>query len=709
MSLLPRRGLSRGQSIPAMLVFVGILALTAVSIQTTVPIESVPAAATIAAAATPFCVTLSGRKVCDNSKPMDDVLGWDLLILENLRTNTKGEDAGAQVLKIKVCDKPEESNLEEAKYTPSKSRAGEIHKGDRCNSDGTPKKPWKSFKVTCSAQVENISQFTKIDAETTCRDVADGAAKIDGAGTVSLDQLSSQDKARVKGLVEQVRAGTVSDQDVQTVLAQNPDLRDPFETLTQAEIDKTSEAVKAKESDLLNQKKTLETLDAMASNGTCGANEYCSASGLQAQKDKIAEAEIALNKANVERENLKRGATALDQNDFIDAAKECANMSPEDCQAVRIRRQSAPCNENPSGCGADIGNMAGRGGQTFGGGSGGNVSSPFGGQCVQRYVCSGNMLYYQTPSYQLVSSSPINTQSSCQTQPIQQCQYGCLNMNQGQQGGGKSSMGILNAVMSVFSAFSGGNSAQMPNQNLSNSCATQQQSQQQSQQQQAPSGRGNDGQACQQSPVQPDPSQCSSGSWKPVSASGNGCLTGYQCVPNSDSTGGQPVAPNAKISCQPKNVDAGMSVTIAFSCGNSDGSSGTGFDTKNKTSGSVNAVIDPPKDTSAATYSLTCYNKGLTASESCDVQVSRPVIILVANPKEVKTGEKSTIGWVTTGMKSCVISSPNQSDFNSRNAGNKNVNGAAQTSLMIGTSEFDLDCETLGGGSKSASTTVSIN
>src|SRR5207253_1258271 len=44
------------------------------------------------------------------------------------------------------------------------------------------------------------------------------------------------------------------------------------------------------------------------------------------------------------------------------------------------------------------------------------TQSPFGGACLQRYICTGNTLYYQ---------APFNNQ--CSTQPVQQCQFGCLN------------------------------------------------------------------------------------------------------------------------------------------------------------------------------------------------------------------------------------------------------------------------------------------
>jgi hypothetical protein len=90
------------------------------------------------------------------------------------------------------------------------------------------------------------------------------------------------------------------------------------------------------------------------------------------------------------------------------------------------------------------------------------------------------------------------------------------------------------------------------------------------------------------------------------------------------------------------------------------------------------------------------------------VQLNKTGIVLVTNPKTVVNGDSALIGWITAGMQSCVVSSPEQQDFNARNANNTSVNGAATTSPITGLTHFQLDCTTLSGGTKSATTTVSL-
>jgi hypothetical protein len=357
-------------------------------------------------------------------------------------------------------------------------------------------------------------------------------------------------------------------------------------------------------------------------------------------------------------------------------------------------------------------------GNTFGAPGQGMGQSPItGGQCTQGYVCQGNTLYYQSVTPRYASQNPIVIQEQCITQPVQQCQFGCSNPMQQMGQGGNSTMGEvaqgIGLVRSVLGLFGGGNAGGMQGMQ-SNSCATQQQAQQQ----QAPFGQGNNGQACMQPPQQPDPAQCTSGSWRPVSSTGNGCTTGWQCVPSSSTgsgagtgagTGTSGTTPIAQLSCQPKNADVGMTIGFSFSCGNATGSSGTGFSTGGLVSGTSSAVVaPPPASNNIATYTLTCINLGVTASEQCQVQVTKPGIVMVVNPQKVASGENATVGWVTSGMKSCVISSPDQNDFTQRNAGNFSVNGAATTSPITGSARFNLNCETMGGDTRSASTSVMV-
>ncbi len=367
-----------------------------------------------------------------------------------------------------------------------------------------------------------------------------------------------------------------------------------------------------------------------------------------------------------------------------------------------------PPNNQPSpGSGSRDGSGGGGNGNSgFGNPSMGanpGVSSPFGGACTNRYVCQGNTLYYQTVN----TYGGYTGSASCTTQPMQQCQYGCQQpQGTAQPGQQQSTLGtitqILPIITSLASLFGGGNNSATANNNLPSSCATQ------PPQQQSPNGTGTNGQPCTQPPQQPDPSQCTVGSWKPTSAQQNGCTTGYQCVPNTG-TGTNSGAPTASLSCQPKIADVGMSVGFSFSCGNASGSTGTGFNTNGAISGNSSTTITTlPDGQNTATYTLTCVNQGVTASSQCKVQVSKPGIVLVTNPQHVKSGETATIGWITAGMQSCVISSPDQTDFSLKNASITNVNGTATTMPITKTSRFLLDCQTLGSDTRQASTTVTI-
>ncbi|HVU75288.1 MAG TPA: hypothetical protein VHD38_00390 [Candidatus Paceibacterota bacterium] len=211
---------------------------------------------------------------------------------------------------------------------------------------------------------------------------------------------------------------------------------------------------------------------------------------------------------------------------------------------------------------------------------------------------------------------------------------------------------------------------------------------------------------CTTSPAQPAASGCANGTWKPTTQSGNSCISGWQCVPTGTGTGG---TPTAQLSCQPQVADVGMSIAISFSCGNATGSAGQGFDTGNKLSGSATSTIsNPPAGATKATFGLQCVNGSVPATASCSVDISKPSIILVANPKVIPVNASSTIGWLTTGMQSCVVSSPDVPEFTAQNALNTSVNGMAITPALTQTSTFLLHCTTQGGQTKDATTTVQV-
>jgi hypothetical protein len=209
---------------------------------------------------------------------------------------------------------------------------------------------------------------------------------------------------------------------------------------------------------------------------------------------------------------------------------------------------------------------------------------------------------------------------------------------------------------------------------------------------------------CAAQPAQPT-SQCN-GQWRPITtqqSNGAACTTGWQCVPSTATP------PTADLSCQPLVADVGMSIAIAYSCGNATDATSQGFLTGGALSGSTSTVITtPPPNANSATFGITCRNQNLTANAQCSVQIGRASIILVANPKVVEEGEGTTIGWITSGMQSCVISSPDLGDFTAENADNTSVNGMASTSPLTSDARFLLHCLTVGGNTRDATTTVEV-
>jgi len=209
----------------------------------------------------------------------------------------------------------------------------------------------------------------------------------------------------------------------------------------------------------------------------------------------------------------------------------------------------------------------------------------------------------------------------------------------------------------------------------------------------------------------PNPASCTIGSWMPQYQ--GTCVVQWHCVPNSNTTPAN--TPEAKITCQPEIADVGMTIAISYSCANSKSSKGDGFSTGGKLSGSAKAtLVSPSEDAKVATYGLTCEGedaqtkKKITAGAECKVQISKQSMVVVANPQSVVPGETSAIGWITTGMKSCTISSPDMPDFTTANASNTSVNGMATTDKIYRKTEVILKCESASGVTKSVSTFIDV-
>lgn len=221
-----------------------------------------------------------------------------------------------------------------------------------------------------------------------------------------------------------------------------------------------------------------------------------------------------------------------------------------------------------------------------------------------------------------------------------------------------------------------------------------------------PCQRGGAGQ-CPTLPPQPAASTCPNGKWRQMTtAQGAESRTTavcpvWQCVAASETT------PTAQISCSPSVAEKGSTVAISYTCTNSKSSTGYGFTTGGQVSGSTSTVlVDPPENAAGINYAIRCENGSLSAGAQCSVQIAKISISLRAEPQQTPVGKSALIGWVTTGMESCVVSSPGQSDFTDRNANSKKTTGIATTSPITQTTDFYLNCKTVSGSTREEKITV---
>ena len=153
-----------------------------------------------------------------------------------------------------------------------------------------------------------------------------------------------------------------------------------------------------------------------------------------------------------------------------------------------------------------------------------------------------------------------------------------------------------------------------------------------------------------------------------------------------------------------------MSVLITYACGNASSASGSGFSTATNLSGSATTVVmSPPSGATSVTYALSCLNNKGTTGAQCAVQINQPSIILIANPSVVTSGELATVGWITSGMRACTISSPDMPAFTAANASNTSVNGIATTSAISSTVTVKLNCQTLSGDTRTGSVVITTS
>ncbi len=214
---------------------------------------------------------------------------------------------------------------------------------------------------------------------------------------------------------------------------------------------------------------------------------------------------------------------------------------------------------------------------------------------------------------------------------------------------------------------------------------------------------GTDGNGqCPQLPAQPSAATCPTGTWRQMTASGAGMVCPvWQCVPNNATT------PTAQIACNPDVAEKGSRVTISYTCTNSQRSTGLGFDTNGATAGATTVTLDDaPENAVGKNFAIKCEDGNVTAGAQCSVQLAKVSISLRAEPNPVKVGTSALIGWVTTGMKSCTVSSPDQEDFTARNASRTATAGIATTSPVVERSDFYVDCVTVTGENRQEKITL---
>lgn len=382
---------------------------------------------------------------------------------------------------------------------------------------------------------------------------------------------------------------------------------------------------------------------------------------------------------------------ALDAGPTTDG--QCTNLSDPNCQNTPTQAQAARCQQdntlygcpgyksantctglcggnpppgtggpgpgNPSGSGNDssLSKMLQGLGKALGGGGGGSGSgsSQQQQQCQPQYQCSNSaVMYNQCP------------QQNAQWQTIQQCPtgYSCQN----------------------------------------NGCVAT-----------APYGYCTSGQPRTAPPqTQPAATTCTVGTWQDTS---NGCQQSWQCIASTQTPTGS--TPTAQLSCQPLKAVPKMTITFSYACaGGATASSATGFSIPSDTtlSGNATTSIAKPASGTSVTYALTCTNKSVTpnttASAQCVVQVASSTIVMVATPEKISKSEtdtlkrQSTIGWVTSGMQSCVVSDQDFPEWNNQQANNTSVSGAATSPVITQDTTFLLSCQTLAGTTATSSVKV---
>lgn len=155
--------------------------------------------------------------------------------------------------------------------------------------------------------------------------------------------------------------------------------------------------------------------------------------------------------------------------------------------------------------------------------------------------------------------------------------------------------------------------------------------------------------------------------------------------------------------CVPNTVDEGEEVIVMWAC--RDGAykaTGTNFDTNDATIGSMRAT--PSVDT---TYTLECVNDLEdidNTSATCEIEVAKPALAIIATPRSVASGGTVSISWKTNDTNSCVVSSDKHRAFEKRG-----IEGDAVSPSLIINTVFTVTCETITGVIEERSVSVGVN
>lgn len=668
MSLRPRHSLTRGASVLAALVVAALLASAGLLLQETSPLAILKREAQTATVVTPnqAGAVLGGGTAVDQKT--ECVPGF------NYRVIQKETQPQTQCIHVMDCGLgAPNTSIQNSNQTaiPTKcTTVTEVAGGKPATGDQNACREWK-----CQTQYCTVTSTTP--------QVVAGCTWVAGGGTNQKEQISAAEtqKKVAQDALSAIDNGERLPPEVQNMLRQDSGLQkvlnDAFSE-RQAEVESAMSTLgqeAQKNAQMLNE---LGCFDA-------GATVDVNCRALMSQKDVIEKKwedltsqykSLADNQKNLAPMNCVSGSPncadltiptqdpRLNQSGVLQPQGRPDTFGPPGGGGVSAACQKCQQNRNDysacmqcSGAGGGQGMPSmpkggGSGGGSSGGGSGGGQQQ----QCQPQYFCNGNTLMYA----QCYNQQPGNAQQ------IQQCPtgYACQN----------------------------------------NAC-----------QPSAQYGYCADGRTPRTAPAQPQPAAntCTVGAWEDAS---NGCQTSWRCAPRGSGSG----QPTAQLSCQPTAASSGTTINITYACANgATTASATGFSITSETtlSGTASATVQKPASGQTITYALTCTNTSVTpvlsASEQCTVRVATPTIVLVATPEKVSQAEadeekrKSTIGWVTSGMQKCAISSPDFATWSEQQASNTSVAGAAVSPVIPPAgAQFNLACTTLGGTTATSSVRV---